>query len=172
MTRVTSFTNKRLSTNLVGVAKLPALPHLMLPQTRVRNFSNVTLETRHHRPTPITATDTASKRRPCANCRINKVKTKSGWRKLTRHKCLGCNVPLCIENKECFLAYHLKILLHKRHSPQDSEPNLCVSCLFNGNTVSTNHVCGPCRIPLCIDKECFKDFHVNLASEVERMSQS
>lgn len=132
----------------------------------------MTFETRHHRPTPITATDTSSKRRPCANCRINKVKTKSGWRKLTRHKCLGCNVPLCIENKECFLAYHLKILLHKRHSPQESEPNLCVTCLFNGNTVSTNHVCGPCRIPLCIDKECFKDFHVNLASEVERMSQS
>lgn len=37
MTRVTSFTNKRLSTNLAGVAKLPALPHLMLPQTRVRS---------------------------------------------------------------------------------------------------------------------------------------
>lgn len=131
----------------------------------------MTLETRHHRPTPITAADTASKRRPCVNCRINKVKTKSGWKVLTRYKCLGCNVPLCIDSRDCFLAFHRDIMSYRRHSPRHGEPSMCVHCSFHGNTVFSNHKCESCRIPLCIDKECFHEFHSNLASEIESMSK-
>lgn len=46
------------------------------------------------------------KLRPCYYCSLTKVKTKSGWRKYTRHKCELCNIPFCKRQQGCFYLYH------------------------------------------------------------------
>lgn len=46
------------------------------------------------------------KSKHCLYCQICKIKTKSGWRPTTRHRCEACEVPLCKGERGCFYLYH------------------------------------------------------------------
>lgn len=54
-------------------------------------------------------------RKKCALCSYLNIRTKSGWRPNTYHKCLECDVPLCVGERDCFNMYHK--LLHEGISP-------------------------------------------------------
>lgn len=51
-----------------------------------------------------------NKNRGCYFCKIQRIKTKSGWKTKSRFKCAKCNVILCIGERgsprNCFHLYH------------------------------------------------------------------
>lgn len=51
-----------------------------------------------------------NKNRGCYFCKIQRIKTKSGWKTKSRFKCAKCNVILCMGERgsprNCFHLYH------------------------------------------------------------------
>lgn len=43
---------------------------------------------------------------PCLYCGRLKNRTRSGWRVNTFYRCLQCDVPLCVNDRNCFVLYH------------------------------------------------------------------
>ena len=68
------------------------------------------------------------KLRPCYYCSLTKVKTKSGWRKYTRHKCELCNIPFCKRQQGCFYLYHRALEIFNEEEaiaePKENRGNL------------------------------------------------
>lgn len=50
------------------------------------------------------------KRKTCIHCKMNKNKTKSGWKVQTTFQCKVCQVPLCSVERACFELYHRHVL--------------------------------------------------------------
>lgn len=40
---------------------------------------------------------------------MNNIRSLSGQKIRVRHRCLGCNIPLCVRQRDCFYKYHLAI---------------------------------------------------------------
>lgn len=60
---------------------------------------------------------TNNNKKECAFCRLNKVRTKSGWRPNTHYKCEACDLPFC-KLKNCFGIYHK--MIYERFDPSQA----------------------------------------------------
>lgn len=93
------------------------LPSYMKAETtRHENFDSFVGE---HLLIPFS--DDTRKQVKCFFCKVNRLKTKSGWPVLTRHKCQKCGVPLCKgqeKERPCHYLYHRSI--YNGISPQEA----------------------------------------------------
>ena len=58
----------------------------------------------------VIITNSEGKRKPCAYCLSHNIKTKSGKKAYTRHRCSLCNTSLCTKNRPCFYMHHRYLL--------------------------------------------------------------
>lgn len=57
----------------------------------------------------------ARKVRACRFCMMYDLRSSSGQKVRVRHRCVGCDVPLCSKHRDCFYQYH-KILFSKKEN--------------------------------------------------------
>lgn len=107
------------------------------------------------------------KLRPCYYCSLTKVKTKSGWRKYTRHKCELCNIPFCKRQQGCFYLYHRALEIFYEEEAGGEQSQTREYCDTENHWVIL-HICRtpeqvlPASSWICdsLAKEMWEDLHV------------
>lgn len=74
---------------------------------------------------PLTRVSQVSRKQTlCYFCRVNSLRTKSGYGVLTRHKCETCDTPLCKgqeKERPCFVLFHRA--LYQGTNPRETYQN-------------------------------------------------
>ena len=52
--------------------------------------------------------------RPCRLCTIHDVRSSSGQKVRVRHRCLGCDIPLCLRHRDCFYQFHKRMFSQQK----------------------------------------------------------